>query len=255
MSNVREERGMPVTVPARDASTVALLRDGNDAVEVWLLTRAAQMAFAAGMTVFPGGRVDPADAELPWTGRPVEEYAARLACTSRRARALVGAAVRETFEETGVLLCVPAGDLSAFRADVEAGLISFGDLLREHGLAADASRLRPWARWITPVGEPRRYDTTFFVAALPPGAEPADLTSESVHAGWIAVAEALAQHDRRERRMMPPTLSVLRAIGEWPAVDAVLAAADSRSLDPVRPVLHPDGVVELPDGSRVRLHR
>lgn len=244
-----------MTVPVRDASTVALLRDGTAGVEVWLLTRVAQMAFAAGMTVFPGGRVDPADAELPWAGTPVEDYAARLACPPERARALVGAAVRETFEETGVLLCVPAGDLRASRAEVEAGRISFGDLLREHGLAADASALRPWARWITPEGESRRYDTTFFVAALPPGAEPADLTSESVHAGWLAVAGALAQRERRERRMMPPTLSVLRAIGEHPTVAAVLAAAQSRSLDPVRPILHPDGFIELPDGSRVRLTR
>ena len=98
---------MTEPVPIRDAATVVLLRDGADGVDVWLLTRVDQMVFAAGTTVFPGGRVDSADSGLPWSGRPPDVLAARLGCDALVARALVGAAVRETFEEAGVLLTDP----------------------------------------------------------------------------------------------------------------------------------------------------
>ena len=224
----------------RDASTVVLLRDGAPSVEAWLLTRVARMAFAAGMTVFPGGRVEPGDADLPWVGVPPAEPA------------LVGAAVRETFEETGVLLGVPRLDLRAARADVEAGRALFGALLRSHGAAIDASGLRPWARWITPEAEARRYDTRFFVAALPAGAEPAAVTGEAVRAGWVPVAEALGQRDRGERRMLPPTIMTLRSLAPYGAVADVLAAASGRSLEPIRPSVE-NGQVVLPDGERFAL--
>jgi 8-oxo-dGTP pyrophosphatase MutT (NUDIX family) len=220
----------------RDASTVVLLRDRPGGIEAWMLTRVAQMVFAAGMTVFPGGRVEPSDASLPWAGPPPAEAA------------MVGAAVRETFEETGVLLGAPGRDLRAGRSDVEAGRLPFADLLRAHGLAVDASALHPWARWVTPEGESRRYDTRFFVAASPPGAEPAAVTSEAEHAGWLNVAEALAEHARGERLMMPPTLVTLRSIVVFPTVAEVIAAASGRSVEPVRPVLR-GGQVRLPDGT------
>jgi 8-oxo-dGTP pyrophosphatase MutT (NUDIX family) len=244
--------------PVRDAATVVLLRDGGAGIEVWLLTRVRQMAFAAGMSVFPGGRVDEDDADLPWVGPAPAQLAARFGCDERLARSLVGAAVRETFEETGVLLTVPAASLAAARADVEAGRVPFGTLLREHGLAVDAEAVRPWARWITPAGEVRRYDTRFFVAALPPHAYAADLTSESSVATWVSVHEALAGQLRGERAMLPPTVATLRSVAEYPTVGEVLGAADSRSLDPIAPVLHrrPDGLhVELPDGTLVPLPR
>jgi 8-oxo-dGTP pyrophosphatase MutT (NUDIX family) len=224
----------------RDASTVVLLRDAPGGVETWLLTRVAQMVFAAGMTAFPGGRVEPSDESVPWAGSPPADPA------------IVGAAVRETFEETGVLLGVPGRDLRAQRSDVEAGRLSFSDLLRVRGVAVDASVLHAWARWVTPEGESRRYDTRFFVAALPPGGEPAAVTSEAQHAGWAGVGEALAAHTRGERRMMPPTLVTLRSIAEFATVADVIAAAPSRSLEPVRPVLQ-GGHVRLPDGTSFRV--
>lgn len=221
----------------RDAATVVLLRNGAQGVEAWLLTRAEGMVFAAGMTVFPGGGVEPGDADLPWAGTAPDEPA------------LVGAAVRETFEETGVLLGVPRLDLHAARADVEAGRTSFGALLRTHGAAIDASGLCPWARWITPEGEARRYDTRFFVAALPDGQHAAAVTGEAVRAGWVQVAEALRQQERGERRMLPPTIMTLRSIVAFPALADVLAAAPGRSLEPIRPSLT-NGQVTLPGGER-----
>src|SRR6185312_9484171 len=110
--------------------------------------------------------------------------AERLDCTPAQARAVVGAAVREVFEETGVLLTAPPADLSGARSDVEAGRVSFGDLLRSNSLHIDAAAIQPWSRWVTPRGEVRRYDTRFFVAELPGGAQPQDVTTESSSAGW-----------------------------------------------------------------------
>jgi 8-oxo-dGTP pyrophosphatase MutT (NUDIX family) len=248
-------------VPIRDAATVVLLRDGLDesGLEVWLLTRVTQMAFAAGMTVFPGGRVDAADAELPFAGTASTDVAARFDCAESLARALLGAAVRETFEETGVLLTVPEADLSGRRADVEDGRIGFGELLSEHGLRVDADGLRPWARWVTPAGESRRYDTRFFVGALPPGSEAMNVTTESSAAAWIGVGAALEQTQRGERMMLPPTLSTMASLVPYATVAEVLAAADARSLDPVRPHIRvtAEGEVfaDLPDGSSVSIPR
>ncbi|MDT4925442.1 MAG: hypothetical protein QOG01_3155 [Pseudonocardiales bacterium] len=245
-------------VPVRDAATVVLLRDGTDGVEAWLLTRVTQMAFAAGMTVFPGGRVDDADADLPLQG-DVSALAARSGCSESTARALVGAGVRETFEETGVLLTVPLADLSGAREDVELGRVSFGELLRANGLAIDAGSLHPWSRWVTPAGEVRRYDTRFFVGALPDGAEAQDVTSESSAASWIPVGAALEQAQRGERKMLPPTLTTLASLVSFGTVSEALASSDSRSLDPVRPEIRigADGAVavELPDGSLVPIPR
>ncbi len=250
-------------VAVRDAATVVLLRDGASGVEAWLLTRVRQMVFAGGMTVFPGGRVDGADADLPLHGVDTAALAARFGVETRLAHALVGAAARETFEETGVLLTVPAPepglDVAAARADVEAGRRPFGDLLHEHGLAVDAAALRPWSRWVTPAGEVRRYDTRFFVGALPAGAEAKDVTSESSSASWWPVGEAIETAQRGERKMLPPTMATLASLAGFATVAEVLAGADARSLDPVRPELQvaEDGSasVRLPDGEVVPIPR
>lgn len=249
---------MTEPAPVRDAATVVLLRDGAAGIEAWLLTRVSQMTFAAGMTVFPGGRIDDADHALPITG-DVTELAGRFDCSVETAQALVGGAVRETFEETGVLLTAPAADLADARADVERGLVSFGELLRANGLSVDAGALRPWARWVTPAGEVRRYDTRFFVGALPAGAEARDVTTESSEASWVGVAEAIEQAERGERQMLPPTLATLASLRRFETVAGALAASASRSTAPVRPELRlgPDGsvAVELPDGTLVPIPR
>ena len=243
----------------RDAATVVLLRDGAEALEAWLLTRESRMIFAAGMSVFPGGRVDAADAAVPLAGGDVGALADRFGCDPATAHRLIAAAVRETFEETGVLLTVPSADLSAAREDVERGRVPFAELLRANDLAADADALRPWARWVTPAGEVRRYDTHFFVAALPDGAEAQNVTPESSAASWVPVPAAIEQAQRGERTMLPPTMTTLASLLSFATVADVLAASDSRSLEPVRPELRigEDGsvAVELPDGSVVPIPR
>lgn len=248
----------PEPVPIRDAATVVLLRDGSEGIEAWLLTRVRQMAFAAGMSVFPGGRVDPADASLPLVGADIDDVARRFGCDATTARALLGCAARETYEETGVLLSTPPADLRDERADVEAGRLSFGELLASRGLAVDAGALRPWARWITPAGEARRYDARFFVGVLPGGAIAANLTTESSAAEWVPVAAALEQAERGDRGLLPPTLITLAGIRRFATVADVLAVAAGRTVEPTRPVLRWVGdepAVELPDGSLVAIPR
>jgi 8-oxo-dGTP pyrophosphatase MutT (NUDIX family) len=250
---------MTEAVPVRDAATVVLLRDGATGIEAWLLTRVTQMVFAAGMSVFPGGRLDVRDADLPFSGDGIVEAAARFGCTEEQARGLIGAAVRETYEETGVLLTAPPADLSHARHDVESGRLWFGDLLRESGVAVDSSALHPWARWVTPAGEVRRYDTRFFVGALPDTAEARDETTESSEASWVPVREALDQARRGERKMLPPTLATLSSLLQFASVSEALASAPSRSLHPVRPEIQltEDGrvIVHLPGGERVEIPR
>jgi 8-oxo-dGTP pyrophosphatase MutT (NUDIX family) len=229
------------------------MRDGAAGLEVWLLTRVTQMAFAGGMAVFPGGRVDAADADLPFAAGAEERTASRLGAEPDEARALLGGAVRETFEETGVLLTAPPADLSGARADVEAGRVSFGDLLRANQLSVDAEALHLWGRWVTPVGEARRYDTRFFVAGMPAGVEAQDVTSESSSAGWFGVGDALERAQRGEIGMLPPTMMTLASLAEYRAVAGVIGAADQRLLDAIIPTIGRDEsgryFVELPDGT------
>ena len=242
----------------RDAATVVLLRDGADGLDVWLMTRVTAMAFAAGMAVFPGGRVDTADADLPFADGSDGRAAERFDTTPDQARAVVGAAVREVFEETGVLLTVPSADMSGARSDVEAGRVSFGDLLRANGLAVDGSALHAWSRWVTPKGEVRRYDTRFFAAAMPDGIDAQDVTTESSSAGWFGVGAVLEAAQRGEVGMLPPTIMTLASLVPYGTVAEALDAAGQRSLEPIAPSVERNdaGVLaKLPDGTAFVLPR
>ncbi len=255
----------PAAVPIRDAATVVLLRDGPAGPEAFLLQRVRALAFAAGMSVFPGGVVDErdADADIGWVGPPAADWAAALSAPESLARALVCAAVRETFEECGVLLAGPsAGSVCTVdgpqwadeRAALERGDLSLAAMLAQHGLLLRADLLRPWAHWITPLGERRRYDTRFFVAALPSGQSTQDDAGEADTVVWLPPAEALAQAERSERGLLPPTSVTLSEIVGHRTVADVLAAAERRTITPIMPRLDhdPDGiVVVLPDGRRI----
>lgn len=238
-------------VPARDASTIALLRDGARGLEVFLLHRVAGMAFAGGMTVFPGGGVDPrdADADLAWAGPPPGWWAERFGCSEDAARQLVCAAVRETFEECGVLLAGPTADTvvadtsgygPARQALVDRQL-SFGQFLARERLVLRADLVRPWSNWITPPEEPRRYDTRFFVAALPDGQIADGVTTEASDAGWQTPAEAVADWQSGLRGLLPPTWVTLTEISACASMADALAA--ERTIDPVVPRVVRDGGV------------
>jgi 8-oxo-dGTP pyrophosphatase MutT (NUDIX family) len=240
------DRGEIETVPTRDAATVVLLRDAATGIEAFLLRRVGTMAFAAGMYVFPGGRVDPDDArtETGWVGPPPDTLTGPLSADLPTARALVCAAVRETFEESGVLLAGsdaghvvdPVGpEWEEDRRALEAREQSIASLLCRRGLVLRTDLLRPWAHWITPEPEPKRYDTRFFVAALPAGQVTRDVGGESDRTVWMTPRAALASHADGELAMLPPTAFTLAEIAEYPDVAAVLQAAAKRDVKPVLP--------------------
>lgn len=186
--------------------------DGDRAgagLEVFVLHRVAGMAFAPSVTVFPGGGVDAGDEQaLSWDGPDRQWWSANLGTDARRAGALVVAAVRELFEETGVLLADGPAPESA-RAAVAAHRLSLAEVLAAHRLRLQSGLLRPWANWITPEGNPRRYDTFFFLAALPAGQQARLLTTEAESGRWARPMDLLAEHDAGSLAMMPPTLAML----------------------------------------------
>jgi 8-oxo-dGTP pyrophosphatase MutT (NUDIX family) len=233
---------------AADAATVILLRE-RSGVEAYLLRRIRALDFAPGACVFPGGSVDAADADpdIGWAGPSPADVADRLGTSPERARALVCAAVRETFEESGVLLAGPApaalvDDSAALARDRHAlltGTTSFGELLGRLGLMLRADLLTPWARWVTPEASPRRFDTWFFAAALPPGQTaaleaPAERQGqgqtqgepnhgESDQGTWLRSAGALESARTGEITLLPPTAVTLGELAQYDSVTAVLA--------------------------------
>ncbi|NUS16616.1 MAG: NUDIX domain-containing protein [Streptomyces sp.] len=240
-------RGELTPVPARRAATVLLLRDGGPDAQpaVHMLRRRTSMAFAGGMYAFPGGGVDPRD-ERPvrWAGPGLAEWSALLALEPAAAQAVVCAAVRETFEESGVLLAGPADgtglvadttgeDWEADRAALVGHELAFADFLDRRGLALRSDLLRPWARWVTPEFEERRYDTWFFLAALPAGQLTRDVSGEADRTAWLRAAEAVAGYDRGELTMLPPTITMLRDLLPYGRAADALAAAAERDLGPV----------------------
>ncbi|GGO56867.1 NUDIX hydrolase [Streptomyces lasiicapitis] len=239
----------------RRAATVMLLRDtatsvgaggtGTAGPEVHMLRRRASMAFAGGAYAYPGGGVDPRDDDhhVRWAGPPRTVWAARLGLDEAAAQATVCAAVRETYEEAGVLLAGPTpdtviedttgADWEADRAALVARDLSFAEFLDRRGLVLRSDLLGAWARWITPEFEPRRYDTFFFVAALPQGQRTRNASTEADRTVWIDPAHAAERYDRGELLMMPPTIATLRQLTACATAADALAAAETRDLPPV----------------------
>jgi 8-oxo-dGTP pyrophosphatase MutT (NUDIX family) len=256
----------------KQASTVLLLRDGEPGLEVYLLRRTKGMPFAGGMTAYPGGGVDPrdADVEIGWVGPTPAEWATAFGCDEPTARELVCAAVRETFEEAGVLLAGEAQDPGAAgvvpsvsgddwedqRQALLSRDLSLSELLAGRGLALRSDLLRPFAHWITPPVEPRRYDTKFFAAALPVGQEARDVSGEADEAAWLTPSAALAENRAGTRPMLPPTIHTLTQLEPFPDVAAALAGSPPEPLRPISPsfVEEADGRwAVLDDGTRIRM--
>ncbi|MFE2939300.1 NUDIX hydrolase [Streptomyces sp. NPDC059255] len=276
--------GEITAVTPRRAATVMLLRDdpGGPGVPggpaVHMLRRRASMAFAAGAYAYPGGGVDPRDDDrlVRWAGPGRDVWARRLGVDPASAQAIVCAAVRETYEEAGVLLAgetadTVVGDIGAAAdggggtpgddADADRGAarnadsaaardadrdgweadraalvdreLSFAEFLDRRGLVLRSDLLGAWARWITPEFEPRRYDTWFFVAALPPGQRTRNASTEADRTVWIRPSEATEAYDKGELLMMPPTIATLRQLQPYGTAAGALAGAAGRDLTPV----------------------
>jgi 8-oxo-dGTP pyrophosphatase MutT (NUDIX family) len=248
--------GLLPAVP-RDAATVILLRQAAG-VEVFLLRRTRALEFAPGACVFPGGSVDERDAhpaigDAEWAGPSPADLAGLLGVSADRSRALVCAAVRETFEESGVLLAGPSPtDLVEDSAVLEHdrhslldGSSPLRDLLRRRGLVLRADLLTPWARWVTPEISPRRFDTWCFAAALPSGqmaALAAARGPEAQHAPgeadsgtWLRPSAALEAARAGEITLLPPTAVTLAELAAYQDVASILA--ERRVIAPLMPTV------------------
>ncbi len=246
--------GSPAGAQPRRAATVMLLRDTASGVEVFMMRRVRTMAFAPSMWVFPGGGVDDRDTlDLPdWAGPSPSEWADRLGESEDVATALVVAAAREVFEESGVLLAGRGDDdivtpdehpeRDADRAALLAREVSFAELLKRRGMTLRTDLLQAQDHWVTPEFEPKRYDTWFFAALMPAGQVADDQTTESDLSQWVQPSALLADLRAGDAVMLPPTELQLERIGR--ATDAASMVAHRPPLMTVMPVaeIGADGV-------------
>lgn len=236
--------GRAVAAAPRDAATVVLLRGGNSGagIEVYMLRRKPTMPFAPGAHVFPGGSVDPRDAErsVPWSGPSPRRWSELLDVPVDLASALVCAAVRETFEESGVLLAgsdpdtvvadTRGEDWEADRRALIDHSVSLAELLDHRGLVLRSDLLAVWAHWITPEIDPKRYDTRFFLALLPEGQQTRDVGGEADAVAWLPPAEAIDAARRGRLQLMPPTATTLAELAEYQDVADAFRAAAGREI-------------------------
>lgn len=228
--------------PIHDASTVIVLREADRGLETFLLCRHHQSGFMGGAHVFPGGKVDPSDSEPSWRARvdrPGEELTEQLGETDAKVGlGLLVAAVRETFEEAGLLLAsATAGvDLAATREQLLGGAL-FSELANAIDVKIDSTALTPYARWITPKMESRRFDTRFYVAVLPEGQSASHDGTETTSAAWLRPAGAIEDMLAGRIKLAPPTVRTLHWLAQFDDAKSVIADALSRKPPLVRPRL------------------
>lgn len=235
------------------AATVILLRD-EPAFEALMIARAERASFAGGALVFPGGRVDPGDANPAWA-----EHSIGLSADTRLAAAQV-AAIREAFEEAGVLLARGPGGaalsaaevraLAPWRANVEREDALFLTLMRRHELSLAADALVLFAHWIAPPGLHRRFDTLFFAARFPAGQDVLEDGDEATEAIWISPHAAIEARASGARKIIFPTARNLELLGVSRSTAEVLDFARRRPIRPIIPEAKTrDGamVLTLPD--------
>ena len=252
---------------ARDAATVIMLRDrpGGQGVETLMLRRHGKAGFAADAWVFPGGVVDAADSRLPahrWTGIDLQAVVPRFNALAEKVLAFHVAAVREAFEESGLLLAHCADgtppDLSdpallQLRHDLadRETSVDFAGWLEEQDLVLDLGEMTYLSHWVTPTVEPRRYDTRFFAARVPPDQLAAHDRLEVTDQRWISPQEALDEFSAKRMQLIYPTIKTLQALAPHDSVEAVLQFARVQKIAPILPhaviedgrlvdILHPD---------------
>jgi 8-oxo-dGTP pyrophosphatase MutT (NUDIX family) len=257
---------MPADHGVRDAATVLILRDAPGGFETLMLRRHGRSGFAADMWVFPGGVVDAADATLPadrWTGLDLASLEQRFDLPGAKVLAFHVAAVRETFEEAGLLLAHHADgaspdlsdpDLLRLRHDLadRDTDVDFVGWLQDQDLVLELGELTYLSHWLTPTVEPRRYDTRFFVARMPADQDAGHDQLEITDQQWIAPGTALDEYSAGRMQLIYPTIKTLQALTDHATVDDVVAwAAAQRQIRRILPhaviadgklvdILHPD---------------
>jgi len=230
-------------VPLRPASTVMLLRDSEHDMEVFMMQRTTTAAFASGMYVFPGGRVDDVDgaSELNDLCEGLTDAeASDLLRVPSGGLAYWVAAIRESFEEAGVLLArdengefVRLNDpdsqqrFAAARHAVHDGALSLAKFCRQEGLRLAVDTISYVSHWVTPVGEKRRFDTRFFVAVAPPAQDLLHDDKETIASLWVTPTDALGRAERGELAMIPPTVANLQFLAPHHSTSAAVAAAQT----------------------------
>lgn len=228
----------------RDAATVVVVRDARDGLEVFLVLRHVRSGFLGGAAVFPGGKLDASDADASWAGlaSPLPARASHFAEEGGpTARAIAVAACRETFEEGAILPVDGALDdegVRAMAAVVAAGSTLAG-ALRARGLRLALGSLVPWARWVTPVAEQRRFDARFFLLPLPAGQVGRHDDHETTSSFWARPLDVLGRAARGEVFLAPPTLHTLELLAAADGVAAAVALAERQSLAPICPLFVP----------------
>ena len=238
-----EEAFDPTTVPVKPAATVLLVRDADaGGVEVFMLRRTFNAAFASGMFVFPGGKVDDVDgvdeiAEL--CDGLTDAHASSLLGIANGGLAYWVACIRECFEEAGVLLArhESSGDVVRFddeatakrfeaeRENIHDGSVALLDLCKREGLRLTTDDIHYVSHWITPMGEKRRFDTRFFIARAPQAQEPLHDDGETIESFWISPQEAIERAHEKDLMLMPPTKANIEFLLPFKTADEVLAAA------------------------------
>jgi 8-oxo-dGTP pyrophosphatase MutT (NUDIX family) len=256
------------TPEPRDAATVILMKElPGRPYEIFLMRRNANQSFMGGAVVFPGGKVDDRDADSGLAnfarGLSAEGAAGKLHepdLPGAQAIGLFFAAIRETFEETGVLLATRAGGapfnssdpltvarFEAYREKIHRSEMSLGEMAGKENLCFPLDRLAPYAHWITPRIESRRFDTRFFLARIPEGQTAVHDTVELTDSVWISPAEALEKQRQGEMLLMPPTLKIMEELSAFDTLDELFDAAARRRIHTVLPQVrtHEDTVTIL----------
>lgn len=249
-----------VPVTPRPAATIVLMRDGDDGPEVLLLRRSHRSGFVPGAWVFPGGRVDRSDAHEDLVARvdgmTPEGVAERLRLDDTgEAMAYLLAALREAFEETGILVAhrsdgshpptaAESREVDALRNDVLEDTLPFADALERLGCRIDGAAVAYMAHWITPEVEPRRYDARFFAAAVPAESEAIIDPREMTDAVWLTPSGALKRFQEGSLPLVFPTIKTLEQLEPFSTVNEALDELGSQAVPAIMPrlVVTPDGV-------------
>lgn len=249
---------VPAEVPStiavpRPSASVVVVRDGSDGLEVFMLERHLRSDFAGGAYVFPGGTLDAADADA--TGDAFARWPGDLLTQmgegdEQVARALAICGIRETFEESGVLLARTRDEQTVvldgegwpkMRAALAAREVTAAQMARETGIRYAVDLLRFWARWVTPEFSPKRYDTRFFIAFIPPGQEPLHDDVETTASRWITPADALAQARAGKFSIIFPTRKILESLSVFATAQDLYDAAVDRPTTPILPTIVTEG--------------